>query len=109
MAGERVAQAASKESLTWCNGAGPANSGPLQLCMQRIKADDPSPRYAESDSVCTPYLKQDIGYRMSNELQALLASRQWVRQWEYSMSEDRAWENAGYIFQLFARKRPENS
>jgi hypothetical protein len=42
-------------------------------------------------------------------LQALLVSRQWTRQWEYSMSEDRAWEKAGYIFQLFARKRPENS
>ena len=42
-------------------------------------------------------------------LQALLVSRQWARPWEYSMSEDRAWEKAGYIFQLFARNRPENS
>jgi hypothetical protein len=37
-------------------------------------------------------------------LRALLVSREWVRQWEYSMSEDRAWEKAGYIFQLFARR-----
>jgi hypothetical protein len=42
-------------------------------------------------------------------LQALLVSRKWTRQWEYSMSEDRAWDKAGYIFQLFARRRPENS
>lgn len=34
-------------------------------------------------------------------LQALLKSRNWSRSWEYRMSEDRAWEKAGYIFQLF--------
>jgi Family of unknown function (DUF695) len=34
-------------------------------------------------------------------LQALLKSRDWSRAWEYEMAEDRAWEKAGYIFQLF--------
>lgn len=35
------------------------------------------------------------------KLQALLKSRDWPRFWEYRMSEDREWEKAGYIFQLF--------
>jgi Family of unknown function (DUF695) len=34
-------------------------------------------------------------------LQELLKSRSWSRSWEYRMSEDRQWEKAGYIFQLF--------
>jgi len=42
-------------------------------------------------------------------LQALLVSRKWTREWEYSMSEDRAWDKAGYMFQLFAGRRLENS
>jgi Family of unknown function (DUF695) len=34
-------------------------------------------------------------------LQELLKSKNWSRSWEYRMSEDRKWEKAGYIFQLF--------
>jgi hypothetical protein len=67
VAGECVAQAASKESLTWCNGAGPANSGPL-LCTQRIKAADASPRYAEYDSDVT------VEYRVARGAEARYAT-----------------------------------
>jgi hypothetical protein len=44
-----------------------------------------------------------------HSLQALLVSRAWIRQWGYSMSEDCDWGKAGYIFQLFARSKTENS
>jgi hypothetical protein len=35
-------------------------------------------------------------------LQALLASRTWERQWRYRMRSDPGWEEAGFVFQLFA-------
>jgi hypothetical protein len=34
-------------------------------------------------------------------LQALLKAKDWSRFWEYKMEQDRGWEKAGYIFQLF--------
>jgi hypothetical protein len=34
-------------------------------------------------------------------LQALLESRAWKRDWDYSMVDDPDWENAAYVFQLF--------
>ena len=79
MAGECVAQAASKESLTWCNGAAPANSGPL-LCTRRIKAADPGPRYAEYDSDVTVECRVARGAEVRFETMA-------VRECWRSMSE----------------------
>jgi len=42
---------------------------------------------------------------VNDALQALLKSRKWTRDWSYHMKEDFDWEEAGYIFKLFAPER----
>jgi Family of unknown function (DUF695) len=40
-----------------------------------------------------------------SELQKLLQSREWEREWSYRMEHDPEWEKASFVFQLFPKAR----
>ncbi len=58
---------------------------------------------------------REVAYRIhepesaNDTLQALIESREWVRDWSFRMSHDPDWQEAGFWFSLFPLARGEDS